>query len=281
MMPRSRPPQIIAFGGCGVGDPWIDSRLFRYALAATHRERPRVLLLTTASGDADALLARLHRVYRRLGAETTHWRQGRNGSASGPDPRTCDLVHVEGGNAAYLLHHMRRSGLAPLLREAWESGVVLTGTSAGASCWFTRSIGASVFGAVDETSPIEEHDGLGILPQSICVHFDVSRERREAYVAAVRAGGGPGFGIDHDAGLHFIGTELHAVVSRRLGATASSLELRDGEVFATRLGATQLGRRSPRDLVACGASAFGRWLRRIRGVLALRPAASGADEKGM
>jgi len=141
-------------------------------------------------------------------------------------------------------------------------------------------MGASLFSSVDDESPIEEFTGLGLLPQSICAHYDTSRERRVAYFAALRAGSVPGFGLDHDAGrLHFVGTELQRVVSRRRGATASSLQLRDGTVVASRIEATSLGRSSPRDILTRGASGLSRRMRRIVGGLAAGPALPGAENE--
>ena len=50
-----------------------------------------------------------------------------------------DVIYVGGGNTANLLAVWRVHGLDGIVREAWESGVVLAGGSAGANCWFEAS----------------------------------------------------------------------------------------------------------------------------------------------
>ena len=47
-----------------------------------------------------------------------------------------DIVYVGGGNTANMLAVWRVHGLDTILREAYESGVLLCGISAGACCWF-------------------------------------------------------------------------------------------------------------------------------------------------
>src|SRR5262245_55881434 len=51
-----------------------------------------------------------------------------------------DVVIVPGGNTANMLAVWRVHGFEEVLREAWESGVVLAGWSAGAICWFEAGV---------------------------------------------------------------------------------------------------------------------------------------------
>ena len=134
-------PQIIAFGGCGAADPWVDPRIFRYVLHATKVSRPRIALLTCASGDDQRVLARLHRLYRRMGAVTQQLKLGKGQEWHRPGllSQHFDLIHVEGGNTGFLMHQLQQNSMRSALHEAWLNGVVLTGTSAGASCWFAHA----------------------------------------------------------------------------------------------------------------------------------------------
>ena len=76
-----------------------------------------------------------------------------------------DLIFVGGGNTANLLAVWRVHGLDGILREAWESGVVLAGGSAGANCWFEAS-------TTDSFGPLAAlPDGLGLLAGSFCPHY--------------------------------------------------------------------------------------------------------------
>lgn len=235
--------QVIAFGGCGVADLWVDPRVFRYVLHATGVGSARVALLASASGDDQRVVSRLHRTYRRLGAVTHHLELDPERSSYPPGylSQSFDLIHVEGGNATFLMHQLRRGGMDSALREAWEDGVVLTGTSAGASCWFAQAMSASLFSFVEDEETMTVQPGLGFLPGSICVHFDISTRRREAYYESIAAGLQAGFGLDHDAGLHFDGTTLKRIVARRPGVGASEVKLRGNEVNVKHMEGDSLG----------------------------------------
>jgi peptidase E len=106
----------------------------------------------------------------------------------------------------------RAHGFDAVLREAWESGVVLTGWSAGMICWFQA-------GVTDSYGPQLEgmQDGLGFLPGSACPHYDGEAQRRPVYERLVRNGFPAGIALDDGAGAHYIGTELQVVVASETG----------------------------------------------------------------
>ena len=87
-----------------------------------------------------------------------------------------DIVLVTGGNTANALAIWRVHGFDGILREAWESGVLLYGVSAGMVCWFEACI-------TDSFGPQLEgmHDGLGFLAGSACPHYDGEPLRRPRY----------------------------------------------------------------------------------------------------
>ncbi len=107
----------------------------------------------------------------------------------------------------------RVHGFDAILREAWEAGILLTGWSAGLICWFEA-------GVTDSFGPQLEgmRDGLGFLPGSACPHYDSEERRRPVYEGLMADGFPPGIALDDAAGAHYVGTELHEVVSSQAGA---------------------------------------------------------------
>jgi len=87
-----------------------------------------------------------------------------------------DVIFVGGGNTANMLAVWRVHGFDRILREAWESGIVLTGWSAGMICWFEAAV-------TDSFGPQLEgmRDGLAFLPGSGCPHYDGEERRRPVY----------------------------------------------------------------------------------------------------
>jgi peptidase E len=217
---------IVAFGGGGfVSAP--DSPLNRYVLSLARRsERPRVCYVPTAGGDSLPHVATFYRTCAALGCEGSDLPLfNRTGEDVREKLPAQDVIWVGGGNTANLLAIWRLHGVDVAMREAWEAGVVLAGSSAGMICWFEASITDSFGPAL---APLR--DGLGFLPGSACPHYDGEERRRPVYRSAVAGGFPGGYAADDHAALRFEGVELVECVAGREGASAWSVALDDGEV---------------------------------------------------
>ena len=210
-------PQIVAAGG--LGDDGAAGQLIRFVLELSGKERPRVCLVPTASSELPDFMVRF---YSELSpyAECSH-------VSFFPWPRedvrdhvlSRDVIFVSGGNTANMLAVWRVHGFDEILREAWEAGIVLAGSSAGMICWFEA-------GVTDSFGPQLEgmRDGLGFLAGSACPHYDGEERRRPVYQELVAGGFPAGLAADDGVGLHFVGTELKEAVSVREGANAYRVE---------------------------------------------------------
>ena len=108
----------------------------------------------------------------------------------------------------------RAHGLDVALREAWLTGVLLCGGSAGSLCWFAEAVSAF------HSGPPRQFRGLGILPWSNAVHYEEEPGRRAAFHAAIACGMVPGYAVTNGAALHFVGTELAEVIASQSDAHA-------------------------------------------------------------
>ena len=202
-----------------------------YCLSLTARERPKVLFVPTASGDDLAQTLRVYDAYsgradvRRV--EFFPWPPS--------DLRELvldsDLILVGGGNTANMLAVWRVHGFDELLREAYERGIVLVGSSAGMICWFeagvTDSFGPELAGL---------RDGLGLLSGSACPHYDDEELRRPLYRRLVDHEGFPsGYAADSGVGLHFVDGALAEILTAREEATAYRVEPGSEDALAARL----------------------------------------------
>jgi peptidase E len=201
--------QIVAMGGGGFGSG--NSMLDRYALSLVEAERPRVCFIPTASGDDAAYTLQFYRAYSSYGCDPFVLNLfSRDVSNIRAMLLGMDMVYVGGGNTANLLAVWRLHGVDEALREAWYGGVVLSGLSAGANCWFEASTTDSyLLGRADALS-----DGVGFIPGSFCPHYSSEPERRPSYLRMVASGELPaGYACEDGTAVHFIGTELHTAVS--------------------------------------------------------------------
>jgi dipeptidase E len=207
---------IVALGG--VGDNLEqNARMWDFVLGLTGSERPRVLFVPTASADDDAYIVWFYEQFSSRGTlahlKTFPW----------PPENLRELVLAQdaicvgGGSTANMLAIWRLHGIDVLVRQAWEHGTVLFGTSAGMICWFQAGI-------TDSFGPdLDGMDCLGFLPGSACPHYDGEERRRPRYHELVAAGFPAGIAADDGVGLHFVGTDLAEVVSCRPGAAAYSV----------------------------------------------------------
>ena len=160
--------QIIAIGGGGFYRDSENLALEKYVIQQTGVESKRVCFVPTASGEPDHYVSNFYSAFLKLGCRPsvlTFFKRT-------PELRSFllnqDMIYVGGGNTKTLLAVWRDWGVTEILREAWEAGVVLTGVSAGAICWFEQGMTDSFS---DELRPL---DCLGFLAGSCCPHYDPS-----------------------------------------------------------------------------------------------------------
>ena len=175
------------------------------ARAGSH---PRVCIIATAVGDSDTRAAAVHNAFGKAGWISTHL-------ALFTMPTFTDL-------RSHLLALWRAHGLDLILRQCWESGVVLTGVSAGSLCWH-------VGGTTDSFGlPLRAvTDALGFLPYSNSPHHDAEPERRPLIHRLIADGTLPdGFATENGTGLVFFGAALHEAFTEQPDKTAYSLTRR-------------------------------------------------------
>lgn len=192
-------PRIALLGGGFSTDD--DGLLDDWVLGQVASPRPRVCFVPTASGDAPEYIARFHHAFRTRPCEPgvlELFQRELDDDALRAFLLSQDVLYVGGGNTANLLAVWRTHGVDRLMREAYERGVLLCGISAGANCWAEGS-------HTDSFGPLTHlPDGLGLLPGSVCPHYDSEPGRRPSYGAAVAAGALPaGWAVEDGAGALF------------------------------------------------------------------------------
>ena len=208
-------PQIIAIGGAGFGNPENDYTIERYLIAQTGKINPKVCFLGQASAESPAYARLFHRTFKALeahpstvslfGRVTPHWKT---------QVLEQDLIFVGGGNTRSMLALWREWGMDQILKEAYENGTVLSGSSAGAICWFEACV-------TDSVLPLGTLKGLGFLPGSCCPHYDSEPERRPTYLQKVQSGEIiPGIALEDYTAAHFVDGALKTVVSAKTAAIA-------------------------------------------------------------
>lgn len=236
-MPADAPTILATSGGITAGQrtrfTFTALTDFAVELSGVTGRAPRVCLLATAMGDDKAVLHYLTEAAQSRGFVPSH-------VALFPMPTAEDItahlldqdvVWVFGGSVAGLLAMWRLHGVDDALRTAWEAGVVLTGISAGSTCWHAGGTTDS-FGP--DLQPVS--NGLGFVPYANGVHYNSEEQRRPLLHRLVGDEALPAaYATDDGAGLLYRGAEFVEAVAENPTAGAYFVQPRDGVAIETAL----------------------------------------------
>ncbi len=166
---------IVAIGGGGFGRSLGSLEIEKYIISLINKKRPKICFIPTASGDSSLYKLNFYRAFSKLDCITSHIDFFSRTENLEDKVFAQDIIYVGGGNTKSMLAVWKEWNLYEILQNAYEKGIVLSGVSAGAICWFDKGITDSY---AEELTII---DCLGIVGGIACPHFDEEKER-EPYV---------------------------------------------------------------------------------------------------
>jgi len=177
--------KIVAIGGGEIGRPGtkietrgIDERI----IALTGKKKPKLLFIPTASFDSVGYCDVVKNYFGgALGCKVSVLcllDKSLTQKSIKEAIYSTDIVYVGGGNTEYMMRAWRKLRVDQLLRSATKKGVILSGLSAGAICWFrygnsdSRRIG-------NPDAPLIRVRGTNLIPALFCPHYDVEKDRED------------------------------------------------------------------------------------------------------
>ncbi len=211
--------------------------LDEYILRQSTKEKPEICFIPTASGDSDNYISRFYHAFKSHNCVPSHL------SLFNPPARDLegyllskDIIFVGGGNTKNLLALWKEWKLDQVMKQAWNQGIILSGISAGALCWFEEGVTDS-FG--DGVEPIK---CLGFLKGSHCPHYEGEELRRPSYNRYIQTKTiQGGIAADDGVALHYINEELKHIVSSRPSASAYRVKEYQGKIVEEKLKTYYLG----------------------------------------
>jgi dipeptidase E len=189
----------------------------REVVRLTQKSKPKALFIPTASSDAPGYCDTFSKVYGEiLGCETSHLllvSQTYTHEEISELIMSADLIYVGGGNTRKMLEIWKNTGVDALLKEAYTSGTILAGLSAGSICWF--EYGHSDSEAFDDEGNWKyiKLEALGILPGIHCPHYNEDI-REEDFSRMVKGGGMPGIAVDNNCAIIYKDKEYKVMSTR-------------------------------------------------------------------
>jgi len=166
---------IVAIGGGGFGRSLGSLEIEKYIVSLTCKKRPKVCFIPTASGDNSLYKLNFYRAFSKLDCITSHIDFFSRTENLEEKVLTQDIIYVGGGNTKSMLAVWKEWNLHIILNNAYKKGIIMSGVSAGAICWFDKGITDSF------AKELTIMNCLGIVEGIACPHFDEEKER-EPYV---------------------------------------------------------------------------------------------------
>ena len=163
---------IVAIGGGGFGRSLGSLAIEKYIISLVNKKNPKICFIPTASGDNDLYKLNFYRAFSKLKCITSHIDFFSRTEDLEEKVSTQDIIYVGGGNTKSMLAVWKEWNLHEILKKAYENGIVMSGVSAGAICWFDKGITDSY------ANRLEIIDCLGIVKGISCPHFDEEKERK-------------------------------------------------------------------------------------------------------
>ena len=212
--------KIVAIGGGEIGKPGypvetteIDIEIIRLS----GKTNPSLLFIPTATSDS-ARYCQLIRDHfgAKLGCridvlylvkEKPGLREIENKILSS------DIVYVGGGNTLRMMKSWRKNGVGSILGEAHRRGIVLSGLSAGAICWFKYGSSDSMKFKKPEAGLIRVR-GLGFFNAVFCPHYDVEEDRKPHFRELMLKVSEVGIALDNCCALEIVDDKWRIITSR-------------------------------------------------------------------
>ena len=136
--------RIIAIGGGELRERTtlkIDEYLAALAKERAGENRANALFIPTASHDFMPYYNTFHKVYTGLFNIKTDVALSVFKEVDLEKMKAkfekADMIYVGGGDTVFMIESWQKTGLLPLIKDAYECGVIIAGLSAGGICWFS------------------------------------------------------------------------------------------------------------------------------------------------
>ncbi len=135
--------KIIAIGGGGFTHQ-LDESLDKFVLDQSKKIKNKIGFLATASKDDKNKINLFYKRFENIKYELSHFNLTSNTNNFSEWILNKDIVYIGGGNTFLMLEIWKKNSLENIFKNAYEKGVILSGVSAGAVCWFEWILSDSV-----------------------------------------------------------------------------------------------------------------------------------------
>ena len=204
---------IIAIGGGGFTHS-SDEDLDEYVINQVNKSKINIGFLPTASNDNQEKTDLFYKRFKSQKFKLSHFNLCSSVEGFNEWLLNKDIIYVGGGNTSEMINIWKRHDLIKVFKDAYEKGIILSGISAGAVCWFDWILSDSVN---KELSPLK---GINFLDGS-CTPHSSDNNRLRQFISEIKDGNLPdGIAIDDGVAVLFIDGVPSEVYSSRINHDA-------------------------------------------------------------
>jgi dipeptidase E len=205
--------KIIAIGGGGFTHQ-LDQSLDQFVIDKLKKTNNKIGFLATASKDDEKKINLFYKRFENTEFELSHFNLTTNINGFSEWIMSKDLVYIGGGNTVFMLEIWRKNKLEHIFKEAYEKGIILSGISAGAVCWFDWILSDAVGPGFN---PLR---GINLISGS-CTPHSSNIERINQFESDIKNNKLPqGIAIDDGVAVVFVDGKPTEVYSSRKNHTA-------------------------------------------------------------
>ena len=209
--------KIIAIGGGGFTHQ-LDQSLDQFVTDKLKKTNNKIGFLATASKDDEKKISLFYKRFENTDFELSHFNLTTNINGFSEWIMSKDLVYIGGGNTVFMLEIWRKNKLEHIFKEAYEKGIILSGISAGAVCWFDWILSDAVGPGFN---PLR---GINLISGS-CTPHSSNIERINQFQSDIKNNKLPqGIAIDDGVAVVFVDGKPTEVYSSRKNHTAYFLD---------------------------------------------------------
>ena len=209
--------KIIAIGGGGFTHQ-LDQSLDQFVIDKLKRTNSKIGFLATASKDDEKKISLFYKRFENTKFELSHFNLTSNINGFSKWLMSKDLVYIGGGNTVFMLEIWKKNKLEHIFKDAYEKGIILSGISAGAVCWFDWILSDSVGQGFNSLR------GINLISGS-CTPHSSNIERINQFESDIKNNKMPqGIAIDDGVAVVFVDGKPTEVYSSRKNHTAYFLD---------------------------------------------------------
>lgn len=234
--------RIIAIGGGEIGRPKEDGIGYYPAetntidleiLRLTNKKFATLLFIPTASDDSKGYTETAMKHFKQIGFASVDvlflLDESLTKKQIQEDIFSHDAVYIGGGNTLKMMKIWRKLGVDGILKNALKKGVILSGLSAGAICWFSQGISdPERFTSGNKKSA--KITGLGFINAVHCPHYDTDPRLQAEVKSSMMHSNKVAICLDNCAALEVIGNE-YRIIKGKPSAKARKVYWKNGAYF--------------------------------------------------